>query len=242
MLVAFRFVDARSRLWRSRGLFFLLGEPKNALCTYGIAQTPVAPVARRQARPPVRPPQTHVEPRPTVPVEPPRQIQQSQRIPFDKWPEQWQRIASQCKPGLVAWSYPHLGYDLCHVETTDLVIRRQFFSRIFSEQPSYPPGTYTFWPYALPNADGELVVNRDIFLEGLLRLKAGAVILLGEEAGLCVAGTKMPNALSYLPHGIEAVVFQDIAKLRESAQLYNRMMGTGRTNVARHGIFPLRSS
>ncbi|MBQ7607194.1 MAG: hypothetical protein IJU76_04420 [Desulfovibrionaceae bacterium] len=250
--MAFRIVDARARLWQARGLHYLLGEQKNALLTYGVRQArsfapearpvrPVRPAYQYQGQSSARPAQVR---RPEAPVakKPVEQKTDFEVVPFEKWPEAWQKIGLSAKPGNVAWSYPYLGYDLGGVETTDRTIRREFFIHIFSEKPPYPLETYTFWPYALPNEHGELVTNLPIFLAGLVRLKAQAVILLGEEAGLQVLSMGTPYSHRNLPHGIGAMVFQDIAKLRESDQLYKRMMGMVRTLMARFGIFPVRSS
>ncbi|MBQ7456062.1 MAG: hypothetical protein IJS54_00410 [Desulfovibrio sp.] len=236
--MAFQSITGTGYLWEAKGLRVLLGDTvSNAMLTFG-RKTPFRPLrpaperrqivreVRNEERKEVRPPSSL-----TLPPLPDMAV----------WPDTWKQLYSVVKPGLVVWTYPLLGCDLLKVDTTDRLIRREFFGRILQSHPLYPPGTHTFWPYCLPkNGTLELVPDLALFWAGVVALKARLVMVVGNDAGQVVLQSSTPFVQRHCRNGILATVVYDIAQMREDQGMFVRMLGTMRALLARIDILPMR--
>lgn len=115
-----------------------------------------------------------------------------QAVPFkslrpELWPLIWQKQLMQAKTAKIAWTYWKLGEDLQKAsasESHDSSARKErgaLLRRFFTEL-ALPGGTHTFWPAALPDENGNLAANPQVFWSGILELNCRGVVILGSQA------------------------------------------------------------
>lgn len=243
MHVAFANSDLLSRLWLNRGLATLLREealpPELSLLTgkepgLGAGQVQRHEMQgrfpqRRAAPPPKQAPQTAPKPPKTV------HVPHVSAVQSQPWPAIWQTLLGRVKQGHVVWTYRLLGSDLLQKQSPGLAERRAFLTRILKESPVYPQGTHTFWPYQLPEA----APCPELFWSGVSRLKAEAVMILGQEAGLALLGKTVVPYSQHHARGCHVVVFQDIQDLTQNLSLYGEMQKMLRDILGTIGLQPL---
>ena len=101
----------------------------------------------------------------------------------EDWPEPWRTAFTKARRAPLVWSYHELGLDLAGTGSPD---RGNFFRKLIAEL-GLPGGTSTFWPTAVPVTDPEtgaraLQPDAAVYHEGLRRLAARAVVLLGRQS------------------------------------------------------------
>jgi hypothetical protein len=99
------------------------------------------------------------------------------------WPAVWQECLKKTRIAPVVWTYRELGLDLCGTPDPK---RRELLQDLLKDL-AHPPGTHSFWPFALPGqggGDGEqqLEANVPIFWEGVRLLQGRAVVIMGSQA------------------------------------------------------------
>lgn len=221
--MAFAYLNPQAAPWRAHGVRYLLAPgdlpPELSLCAEACAArparhdvprpggVPVAPRPTPAARPRPTPPAAPAAPAaPAVPAapraQPPRPTGAEpsaaawQPLAPALWPAPWQERLARTRPGLVAWTYWHLGGDLQEGAQAGKAERGAFFRRILQDL-GHPQGTHTFWPVCLPDAAGEPQANAAVFWSGLQALRSRGVIIMGSVAARAAG---LPGKLEPLTH------------------------------------------
>lgn len=104
-------------------------------------------------------------------------------IPFEQWPESWQKAFTRTSPAPLLWSYHSLGLDM--EGGPDSKLRSTLLRRLIG-QLNLPRGSSVFWPCAVPVAQPpigkRLNAAPDIFFSGVTLLKPQLLILFGSQA------------------------------------------------------------
>lgn len=199
-----------------------------------------APAAR--PRPPASAPAASVpsasrpEQPPRAPTAPESSAASWQPLAPALWPAPWQERLARTRPGLVAWTYWHLGSDLQDGAQPGKAERGAFFRRIFQDL-GHPQGTHTFWPVCLPAEAGEPQANADIFWSGLQALRSRGVIIMGSVAARAAG---LPGKLEPLSHrrfrGRLVWILRDVDNMIGDEARYVQMRAFLRN--ALHILFP----
>lgn len=140
------------------------------------------------------------------------------------WPAPWQERLDRTRAGQVAWTYWQLGGDLCNERQPGKAERGAFFRRILQDL-GHPQGTHTFWPVCLPDADGELRANAEVFWSGVQALRARGVVIMGSAAARAAA---LPGRLEPLTHrifrGRLVWILRDVDNMLGDEARYVRML------------------
>ena len=113
----------------------------------------------------------------------------------------WAQRLNATRPGLIVWTYAALGQDLLGVQSEGLDKRRAFLSQLLRDL-NHPGGTHTFWPVILPESaepNAPFTPDADSFWAGMARLKARAVVALGDDA---VQALGLPQPLGFMQQTI----------------------------------------
>ena len=212
----------------------------------GGAQAPGRPgrvsVPAARPRPPASPPAASVPPAsraeqpPRAPTAPESSAASWQPLAPALWPAPWQELLARTRPGLVAWTYWHLGSDLQDGAQAGKAERRDFFRRILQDL-ACPQGTHTFWPVCLPAAAGEPQADAGMFWSGLQALRSRGVIIMGSAAA---RASGLPGPLQPLTQrmvrGRLVWILPDVDRLIGDASGYSTMRAFLRK--ALHILFP----
>ena len=229
--MAFAKTHLLSRLWLKRGLQTLLASqalpPEKSLVNGKVPSN--RPLSRKlpSTEPLHRPKPQTPKAQPQVTPRPPRA--------YATWPAIWQQLLERVKAGHVVWTYPLLGSDLLQQPSPGLAERRAFLGRIVKDQPVYPQGTHTFWPYQL--SDG--LAQPELFWAGVRQLKASVVMILGLEAGQKLLARPVVPYSQHHAYGCHVVVFQEIQDLAQNLALYGAMRKMQRDVLAALGLSPV---
>ena len=153
-------------------------------------------------------------------------------LPPHVWPAPWRQQLEKSRPGLVLWTYWHLGLDLCDPQAEGRLERRAFLQKLLQDL-AHPAGTHTFWPAGMPVApedrtpgtDQSLVPHADAFWSGTSRLGARGVVVMGSAA---VKALGLPPGLRPLQQtryrGHMVWVLWDVDYLQREDQRYASML------------------
>ena len=201
---AFTQINPVARVWQPRGLNWLLLPHERA---QAIQQAAPAQRPQFQSRPQApNAPNTsaRLEPAPQSP-DPPRETSPQRPVPVRNLPTQlppaWAQRLQATRRGLIVWTYAALGQDLLGVQSEGLDKRRAFLSQLLRDL-NHPGGTHTFWPVILPESaepNAPFTPDADSFWAGMARLKARAVVALGDDA---VQALGLPQPLGFMQQTI----------------------------------------
>lgn len=175
---------------KQAGLDYLLFDEETARALRAAARPQPAPKQSPPARPPA--PKTTQRPAPHGPAS------QAARPPaprppaapaLEAWPARWRERLDKTRPAPVLWVYWELGRDLLGPPE---VKRRECVQGLLREL-SHPPGTHSFWPPALPDADGNEAAAPALFWEGARMLRGRVALVFGSKA---LEGIDPPPRLS----------------------------------------------
>ncbi len=183
------------------------------------AQRTWHPAQRQSVNPPAAKAERLATPQPDAPVRQPS----CPRFPMpERWPASWSALLANTKPGRVAWTYYGLGHDLLGSPSA---ARRERLAALI-RYLALPAGTHTFWPVGLPEPDEDgkpiIVPSPEIFWDGLRRLGARVLIVLGSPAARCI-GVTGPIRPMFSPmqafNGVRLLITWDIDSLDDPAKM-----------------------
>lgn len=138
-------------------------------------------------------------------------------LPPDHWPAVWRERFAATRPAVVLWTYWALGEDLCLKPDA---ARRDLFRRLLADL-GHPAGTHSFWPAALPGAEG-LKADCQVFWSGVDMLKARALVVMGSPAVKALGLPARLRPFQQTRHnGRMVVVLRDVDFLVEETHRYD---------------------
>lgn len=144
----------------------------------------------------------------------------------DKWPLIWQKQLMKTNRGKIAWTYWNLARDLAAArdakdqEAASRKKRSALFRRLFADL-NLISGTHTFWPACLPDANGAMCSNPQIFWSGILELNCRGVVILGSQAAISLLDQRGLKPLDELRMaGKIAWIIREPDSLAENASWY----------------------
>lgn len=159
-------------------------------------------------------------------------------IPPEQWPPIWREQLGQTKPGVIAWTYWHLGADLLgdkhpQFNQEEQARRRRIMGRLLGAL-GHPAGTHTFWPTQLDLAENPQA-QPDIFWSGLRELGCRGLLIFGSQAAWPLLNTRSVHPFqSERRNGIFIYVLNDMGKLADDQEQFGQTVAYLRSSL---GIF-----
>ena len=231
--MAFTDINARTALWSSRGLHWLLQEDDVSEAAFLLHVSPqknasaLSPqtIKRSQVQRGKKNPRALT----TENVQHSSEQRDSRKpnalIPKHRWPVSWRNRFDASRKGLVAWTYAQLGQDLLGMRTDGVEKRRNFLQNLLRDF-GHPAGTHTFWPATLPaDSDAAFKPAPGVFWSGVKLLHARIVVVLGESVAKTL---ELPENLlpmqQILHQGFLIWFFWDVESILADSQLYDAML------------------
>lgn len=219
--MSFERITPLAQVLETAGIRYILSDKNVPASLSLMAEAVPAPRPSRPApqRQPVRDMRHPIPPRPAL-QKPVQQIPASRpcrKFPFvspDAWPENWRALLDRTRKCPVAWTYPELGLDLSGHASPD---RRDCLNKLLHSLKRRA-GTYTFWPYALPEGpESALTPRPDIFWSGLREIGARMLIIMGSTASNAIglSGRDVRPLSSILANGCFICFTWDFAHIQK---------------------------
>ena len=230
--MAFTDINARTALWGSRGLHWLLQKDdvsKAAFLLHVFPQKSTSAISpqnikhsqiQRRKKALCAPTSENVQ-RPSEQ----HGLQKANVIPQHRWPVSWRNRFDATRKGRVAWTYAQLGQDLLGMQTDGLEKRRNFLQNLLRDL-GHPAGTHTFWPAMMPaDPDAAFKPAPGVFWSGAKLLGARVVVALGASVAEML---ELPENLlpmqQILHQGFLIWFFWDVESMLADSQRYDAML------------------
>lgn len=190
MLMAFADVNFPQVFWADMGvshIYYPEGAPRKETSRPG---RPPASAPAATASPPRREWQSGSRPQ-TPQREAPAKAATPRQPPFtpllpELWPMEWQKKLMTTPRAKIAWTYWKLNDDLTAGTPGGAEAaarkKRGLLLRDMFRDLDMPRGSHTFWPACLPDEEGCLAANPQVFWSGILELNCRGVVILGSQA------------------------------------------------------------
>ena len=166
------------------------------------------------------------------------QLAKFRPTPPEQWPSIWREQLRQTRPGVIAWTYWHLGADLLgdkhpQFNQEEQARRRGIMGRLLGAL-GHPAGTHTFWPTQLDMTENPQA-QPDIFWSGLKALGCRGLLIFGSQAAWPLLNTRSARPFqSERCNGIFIYVLNDMDKLADDQEQFRQTVAYLRSSL---GIF-----